>query len=43
MTQITTIFPLIITRDDLGAALGMNAFLNLHFQELLKANIILVR
>ena len=37
MSQITTIFPLIITRDDLGAALGTNAFLNLHFQELMKS------
>jgi len=36
MTQVTTVFPLIITRDDLGSALGTNAFLNLHFQELLK-------
>ena len=36
MTQVTTLFPLIITRDDLGSALGTNAFLNLHFQELLR-------
>lgn len=37
LTQVTTIFPLIITRDDLGSALGTNAFLNLHFQELINA------
>jgi hypothetical protein len=36
MSQVTTVFPLIITRDDLGSALGTNAFLNLHFQELLR-------
>jgi len=36
MTQVSTVFPLIITRDDLGSALGTNAFLNLHFQDLLK-------
>lgn len=33
---ITTVFPLIITRDDLGAALGTNAFLNVQFQALMK-------
>lgn len=33
---ITTVFPLILTRDDLGSAFQMNAFLNLHFQQLVK-------
>jgi hypothetical protein len=34
--EITTFFPLILLRDDLGSAFGMNAYLNYHFQELIK-------
>jgi hypothetical protein len=33
MYGVTTIFPLIITRDDLGSAFNVNAYLNNHFQE----------
>jgi hypothetical protein len=36
MYGITTVFPLIITRDDLGSAFYMNAYLNWHFQALIK-------
>ena len=34
--DVTTAFPLIITRDDLGSAFHMNAYLNFHFQQLTK-------
>lgn len=34
--EVTTLFPLIVTRDDLGSAFYMNAYLNWHFQELVK-------
>jgi hypothetical protein len=35
MTEVTVIFPLLITRDDIGSAWGMNAYLNSRFQELI--------
>lgn len=34
MADIEVIFPVIITRDDIGSAWGMNAYLNARFQEL---------
>jgi hypothetical protein len=33
MYDVSTVFPLLITRDDLGSAFYMNAYLNWHFQE----------
>ena len=33
LNRIATIFPLIITRDDVGSTVGVNAFLNCRFQE----------
>ena len=33
---VTTFFPLIIIRDGLGSAFFLSAYLNLHFQELVK-------
>jgi hypothetical protein len=36
MYEVTTFFPLLITRDDMGSAFFMNAYLNWHFQELIK-------
>jgi hypothetical protein len=35
LSGVDTIFPVIVTRDDLGSAFGMNAYLNLKFQELI--------
>lgn len=34
LSGVTTLVPLIITRDDLGSVFGMNAYLNRRFQEL---------
>ena len=33
LSRIATIFPLVITRDDVGSTVGVNAFLNCRFQE----------
>jgi hypothetical protein len=34
--EVTTFFPLLLLRDDLGSAIGINAYLNHSFQELIK-------
>jgi len=31
---VTTVFPVIVTRDEIGSTVGINAFLNIRFQEL---------
>jgi hypothetical protein len=33
LRKITTIFPVVVTRDDVGSTVGVNAFLNYRFQE----------
>lgn len=36
VNDIDAVFPLIVTRDDIGSAFNSNAYLNFHFQELIK-------
>jgi hypothetical protein len=36
MYEIATVFPLLIIRDDMGSAFYMNAYLNWHFQQMIK-------
>ena len=36
LRRVSTIFPLIIARDDIGSTVGVNAFLNCRFQECFK-------
>jgi hypothetical protein len=33
LKRITTVFPVVVTRDDVGSTVGVNAFLNCRFQE----------
>jgi hypothetical protein len=36
MYEVSTVFPLLIIRDDMGSAFFMNTYLNWHFQEMIK-------
>ena len=37
MREIDNIFPVVLTRDDIGSAYNSSAYLNFHFQELMKS------
>lgn len=38
MHEIDNVFPVVLTRDDIGSAFNSNAYLNFHFQELIKTS-----
>lgn len=38
MRDIDTVCPVVLTRDDIGSAYNMSAYLNFHFQELVKGS-----
>jgi hypothetical protein len=36
MAEVDAVFPVVLTRDDIGSAYNVSTYLNLHFQELIK-------